>query len=412
LFGGVGSHKGDLTDLMASEYNFHLICMEELLLRRGRLDIAEQEARELESAPNIEEAERTDSTPTTGDTDDQRPSAIEASAQESGHTSEAVYHMACSRDCTLANMMRMVVDEIDAMSASYNNFVIDFVPNHRELAKSKIFASSSNVLARFDRSELFIKFALLLEHTQREQDDYVDTQTSASATLVSSQARKFSAGSGSASKLKHKKKAGDEHDKKKTSRRSQTLMCTSEPYIHSFEAAQRLVKIKCPEFAATNMLQRFKTGMKELGFKRRHGAWRLYLALAGLGKSEPPPGTIYPADLVGSKRSSCDEDEVSLMDVLDALPRRFNNDDEDRAIIVDFSNVPFSKTECLRVDQDVLHHPTMDDPHLAEAAFCDPVPDVYSFAIGTEFELFLPKCTDPDLCAAIVSRLAFKFNVC
>lgn len=31
LFGGVGSHKGDLTDLMASEYNFHLICMEELV---------------------------------------------------------------------------------------------------------------------------------------------------------------------------------------------------------------------------------------------------------------------------------------------------------------------------------------------------------------------------------------------
>ena len=35
LFGGVGSHKGDLTDLMASEYNFHLICMEELVSARS-----------------------------------------------------------------------------------------------------------------------------------------------------------------------------------------------------------------------------------------------------------------------------------------------------------------------------------------------------------------------------------------
>lgn len=31
LFGGVGTHKGDLTDMMGSEYAFHLICMEELV---------------------------------------------------------------------------------------------------------------------------------------------------------------------------------------------------------------------------------------------------------------------------------------------------------------------------------------------------------------------------------------------
>ena len=62
------------------------------------------------------------------------------------------------------------------------------------------------------------------------------------------------------------------------------------------------------------------------------------------------------------------------------------------------------------MDKDVVHHPTMDDPHLAEAAFCSPVPDVYSFSIGHELELFLPKCTDPNLCAAIISRLAFKFH--
>lgn len=414
LFGGVGSHKGDLTDLMASEYSFQLICMEELLLRRGRLDLAEKEAAELESAPNIEEAEGTDSTPTAGDSEHSSPSHIEASAQESGHTSEAVYHMACNRECTLANVMRMVVDEIDAKSVSHSNFVIDFVPNHRELAKSKIFASSGNVLARFDRSELNIKFALLLEHSPREVEPTPtipkDTSMSASSPTQAEKRSSTKLGKGSASSLKHKKKAGDEHDKSKTSRRSQTLMCMSEPFVQTFEIAQRLVKIKCPEFAATNMLSRFKTGMKELGFKRRHGAWRLYLALAGLGQSKPPASTIYPKDLVGSKRSSGNEDEISLMDVIDALPRRFNNDDEDRAIVVDFSNIPYSTSECLRVDKDVQHHPTMDDPHLADAAFCEPVPDVYSFEIGNELEVFLPKCTDPDLCAAIVSRLAFKFH--
>jgi hypothetical protein len=31
LFGGVGTHKGDLTDVMVSEYNFHVICMEEMV---------------------------------------------------------------------------------------------------------------------------------------------------------------------------------------------------------------------------------------------------------------------------------------------------------------------------------------------------------------------------------------------
>ena len=36
LFGGVGSHKGDLTDLMASEYSFQLICMEELVSKHSK----------------------------------------------------------------------------------------------------------------------------------------------------------------------------------------------------------------------------------------------------------------------------------------------------------------------------------------------------------------------------------------
>ena len=373
------------------------------------MDLAEKEAAELESAPNIEETDGTDSTPTPGHSEDNRPSSVATNAEESGHTSEAVYHMACNRDCTLANMMRMVVDEIDAKSASHTNFVIDFVPNHKELAKSKIFSASGNVLARFDRSELNLKFAMLLEHTPIEAEP---TPHTSEAAERDARTRKGSGnlGKGSASSLKHKKRAGDEHDKSKTARRSQTLFCMSEPYVQSFEIAQRLVKIKCPEFAAANMLNRFQKGMKELGFKRRHGAWRLYLALAGLGGKEAPPGMICPADCVGSKRSSGNSDEISLMDVIDALPRRFTGD-EDRAIVVDFTDVQYSVLECLRVDKDVQRHPTMDDPHLAETAFCEPVPDVYSFPIGNELELYLPKSTDPDLCAAIVSRVAFKFNV-
>jgi hypothetical protein len=31
VFGGVGTHKGDLTDVMVSEYNFYVICMEEMV---------------------------------------------------------------------------------------------------------------------------------------------------------------------------------------------------------------------------------------------------------------------------------------------------------------------------------------------------------------------------------------------
>lgn len=378
------------------------------LLRRGRMDLADKEAARLESAPNIEETSNTDPTLHAGGIPDCSTAPYESSAStsDSGHTSEALYHMAGTRDSTLAHIMRMVVDEIDAMGTTHSNFVIDFIPNHRELAKCKLFQNSANILARFDRSELAIKFAILLEHGPPESKPIVSPE-------VKRDSKNF--GAGSASSLKHKKKAGDEHDRTKTSRRSQTLMCMSEPYIHTFEAAQRLLKVKCPEFAATNMLRRFKLGMKELGFKRRHGAWRVYLALAGIKKEKGQklPTAISPAALVGTARALCgDSEEISLMDVLDALPRTFSNDDEDRAVLVDFENVAYSTAECLRVDKDVLHHPTMDDPHLAESAFCAPIPDVYSFAIGNELELYLPKCTDPDLCAAIVSRLAFKFNIC
>ena len=157
---------------------------------------------------------------------------------------------------------------------------------------------------------------------------------------------------------------------------------------------------------------------KDLGFRRQHGSRRVYLALNGLnGRSGDKVGAITPEDVLAIPcRPKSDDQEdsdvpvIRLLDVLDMLPRRFTNDGDDRSIVVDFGNTLYSITECLQADQGIAHHPIIDDPHMAEAAFEDPVPEVFSFAIDSEIEVFLPKSACTELCSAIVSRLAYQFT--
>jgi hypothetical protein len=393
------------------------------LLRHGRklLDDADPNH---QHAPNIEDAEN-------GGT----KSFPDEHIVDHGHTTDAVYQMACARDTSLADILRSMVEEMDSLASLHSNFVIDFIPNHRELIQSKLFKQAGNVLARFDRSELHLRFAIRLEHdtTSRVQtppppsvtsdsDDAKSDRQKGSPSLMSSRDR-LSTGNGSASALKHKKKSGDEHDKTKTTRRSHTISSMSEPFVTLFEASQRLMKIKCPELGATKMVCRFRSGMKSLGFKRRHGARRVYLALDGLnGRSGEHVGAITPEDLLSipvcppsTSSDTKNEDSgkgttVRLLDVLDMLPRRFGNDGNDRSIVIDFENTLYSTEDCLQADRGIDHHPTIADPHIAEAAFEDPVPDVISFAIDSEIEVYLPKTVCTELCSAIVSRLAYQFR--
>jgi hypothetical protein len=122
---------------------------------------------------------------------------------------------------------------------------------------------------------MHINFAIQLENATLAR---VATPPPATVPGESTQRRgekrdgKKNTDSGSASALKHKKKAGDEHDKKKTNRRSQTMSSMSEPFVGLFEASQRLVTIKCPELGSTKMVDRFRSGMKGTSVLLIHNA--------------------------------------------------------------------------------------------------------------------------------------------
>jgi hypothetical protein len=399
LFGGPGTHKGEVTDVMVKHYKFHVISMEDLLLRHGRKSLAKKNHDE------DAEAERKASVANTNDIEVSGGESVhgmenmfggfghgrQKSTSSKGETHEIVSHLACSRDIEIAGLLRMAVDEMDCLKDKFTNFVIDLMPNHRELILSKIFQSSAKVLARFDRSEIHVRFAIILENKVVGDDIDVETRK-----LRSRDAKKE-----------------DEQDVRRTSRRSQAIYCSSEPFVHIFEVSQRVIRIPCQDMSTRKVVKRFQAIMTTMGFvPSTKKPQQVFLALTGVGKSEciPRSGVIQARSIVGTGFDGGDQSSVRLLDVLDALPRRLAVDASERStmIVVDFSGVDVSTAECLRMGLGVEDHPCIDDPHLAKRAFHTWSAPVFGFAIGAEIELFLPNTTESGLCAAIVSRLAYR----
>lgn len=407
MFGGPGTCKGNLSDLLVTEFGFHVISMERLMLRMGKELMAADKVKVRASENGNDRGRNDPAEPKLHGPDVDgflaaKPS--ETCSTNDASTTDVVAYLSCKSTITLDGLLDKLIEQMEQIPA--RNFLIDLIPNHKGLVQSSIFKGSAKYLAMYDRSSLPVRFAILLQHVVP-----IDQSASCINTIASGQP------------MERPKRASkvDEGDPVAKQRRSIIVTCAAEPFIHLFEAAQRSIRIEVGNAPFDAIRGNVRQLMTTLNFPQVTSERQVFLALEGMGRPRAA-GEVSARDLTLSVAPrGCTvpgtTTPVTLAGVIDALPRRVN---DKGLLVVDFETADELSWEGLEGGtQRMMSLVPMQTLCISSSAVATTIFGTYAATIteccfrsghGT-VRIFLPKSISEDRRIAIYKRVWQRFHV-
>lgn len=178
---------------------------------------------------------------------------MEVMAKETSHPGQppmknVIEFMAKDSNSNLAEIaLRRLVSTVQtSMEAGHVRFLVDTVPNHFQLASSKLFNDIPKLLLKFERTELKANLAFLIQRQKPDGTDNVPKDANVDNGQKGDNPR-MSVSEERVSVIVRKKAMADEACPERRARRSLLFTRIMQPLIRLYQDAQEVVTIRVPD---------------------------------------------------------------------------------------------------------------------------------------------------------------------